>query len=231
MKKGGVVARNIIFSLIIATSNSLGYLISVGIPIFLDPMIRHHVLYGPRTYDHSGAIMLLSIIIFLFTFVLTISNLQSQIKSVLNFIILVGIVWSLLPIFKPEYPHAAVFLIPLTFGIITSASIYIHYYKIDSSILESSKDNTIKIEKIKLEYETWFRFFLVILTGYVAVYISFGSGLKNLSSLITYDGGEQFLIQAIYIMAASINAIVFAICICLEFVKKINEIKNKMDEI
>lgn len=227
----GLIMRRILFPFQIAMFNSIGYLVSVGLPIFIDPLIKHHFLYGPRSYEHSNAILLLSIILFFFTLLLTYLDIQVRIKSFFNFMGFVCGSWLLLPYFKPEYPHPCVLLIPIAFSLITSTSIFIHYHEINFKILELSKNAQAKIEKIKLEYETWFRFFLAILAGYVAVSVAFFTGVKNISALITPDAGEQFIIQAVFVICGSINAFVFLSCVCIEFLRKINFIKDKLNEI
>jgi hypothetical protein len=65
--------------------------------MFLDPLMKHHFLFGPRTYDHGIPMILLIIFVFSLTFVIVASSRSYRRKSITTFIILVGTAWILHP--------------------------------------------------------------------------------------------------------------------------------------
>lgn len=219
-----------LFPIKIAICNSIGYLVSVGVPIFCDPLIEHNYTFGPRVYPIGYSVFLGAIPIFLISLFFDICNIKKETKSILICLSLVIPTWLTLSYFKPEFPHLWVLLVPIIFSLYISISVYIHDYEIryDDFISLESISEKVKIEKIKLDYETWFRLFLAILTGYAVMAITYLTKLTDWVKMFTPIEKEQFMIQYFYSLAIFISAIIFIITVCIEMIKKITETKDKL---
>jgi hypothetical protein len=121
---------------------------------------------------------------------------------------------------------------PIIFASIIVTSIYIHNYEINFKFTDdNSITERVKIELVKMHYETWFRLLLTILAGYAAIAISFTSFIPTLAALMDSDKNEQFLIFNFTFFAAILVSIVFLVTICSEIIAKIFFITNQLKNI
>lgn len=216
------------FAANIAICNAIGYLVSVGGPTIMDPLIEHSYAFGPRTYPLGWLIFLGAIPMSAISYKVNISNFKIVKKSVLT-CLSVLLTWLTLLCFGPEYPHIWVLMVPVVFGLTTSTAVYIHNYKLNFEfLLFEHISECVKVEKLKLDYETWFRLFLAVLTGYAAIAITYLTKVPELVKILTPNEKEQFIMQAGFFLAISIASIVFLMTICLEMIRKTTNIKNKM---
>lgn len=96
-----------------------------------------------------------------------------------NFLICVIISYAALPSCLP-IPNYWILTVPICFAILTTAAIAIHDYEIDLDYMYSKIINkSIKLMKIKLEYDIWFKSFLSILTGYSVIAVTYYPNLPN----------------------------------------------------
>ena len=222
-------AESKLFAAKIAVCNAIGYIVSVGGPTIIDQLIKHNSVYGPRIYPLGSLVFLGFIPVALVSYIFNINNRTAEVRSSLTFLSLVILTWLTLPYFKPEFPHLWVLLVPVVFGLSTSVSVYIHNYEIDSEIIFIGDiSEQVKIEKIKLEYETWFRLFLTVLTGYTVIAITYLTKVPEIVKMFTPNDEEQFILQGGFSVSICIAAMVFMVTVCLEMIKKITSIKNKM---
>jgi hypothetical protein len=219
------------FAIRIVICNAIGYCISVGIPTFLDPQI-HHPIYGLREYPLGGWILLGALIVCISTYIIILYELDLRLKSVLVGLSLIIITWMTLPNFRPEWPHLGVLLTPISFAVLTSISVFIHFYEIDFEFINDPLViKEAKIEGLKLEYETWFRLFLGILAGFFLIGGSFYSLLPKYVEIFTSLKSEQFIYQGFTAVSFVSILIIFLSTLCFELLQKILIIKNKLQNL
>jgi hypothetical protein len=224
------------FKLKISIANTLGFLISVGAPLYVGSRIPNSI-YGVRENPWCWLILLSSLIIFYFSLLaidekaLKKVHLNFELKFILNFIILVGGTWFWLPSFKP-FPDPWMLSVPLMFAFITSIAVYLHEYKIDFDFInQRSIEGKLKLERIKMEHETWFRLFITVLSGYAVTALSVASIFPEIAKSMTSDIGEHKLILDVFIFSLIINALIFILVLCPEFLIKIQNIKLQITRI
>jgi len=132
------------------------------------------------------------------------------------------------PLFTPIF-HPQTFLFPFYFSAMTATSVYLHNFKINFDFLKyGSISESIKIEKIKLEYETWFRLLLTLLAGFSAIAITHYISIPRFNELVTSNVYEQNLLMVSLSMQEVFFAFVFLITICFDILKIIFKIKDNI---
>lgn len=217
------------FALRIAVCNAIGYFASVWFPTYSATFLKHLPFSPSQEYNFlfGDYILIPTPIVFTLTYIL-ITNKQNIIKKynfLINFIIVVGIPYLTLPFCLP-IPNYWILSVPVCFAILTTAAIIIHDYKIDLDYMYDEISEPVKLTKIKLEYDIWFKLFLSILTGYSVIAITYFSRVPEITGLITEGNNEHFQLFSLFVFAILLNVLVFIGTVCVEFVNKIIFIKN-----
>jgi hypothetical protein len=163
-----------VFATKVSIWNAIGYCFSVGIPTTIDPLLKHHVKYGARTYPLGYLALLLSFLVFYLTYKTNVNEkFSGNQKTILTLLSLLLPAWLMLPNFLPEFPHVFVFTCPLAFAGLSAYAVYLHNAKIEFNFIsDNSIDKLAKIERIKMEREEWFRSALGLLSVYGLIAIS-----------------------------------------------------------
>lgn len=215
----------------IAVWNMVGSLLAVGIPTFIDPLLKHHVTYGPRTYSHW--VLLISLLVFFLTLILnTQKNFSPKKKAVLTICAILLPTWATLPFFRQEFPHMNVLLTPIWFGLISAGVVILRGYEIDFSFLKNSNISyQTKLERLKLEYHFWFKLYVPLLATYGLFVISIAMQMSKNNEIITSEPSEIFLLQRAFGTMLILNAIWFLKGILIEIITKIINIKNNFSQL
>jgi hypothetical protein len=227
------IAGSNLFALKVALCVMIGYSLSVGVPTYLDPLIKHHVAFGARVYPYGYLILIPGPLLAILAYRLNVSEKFGYLnKALFTSISLIIVTWATLPYFRPETPHIQVFLGPICFGLIISISIYIHHIKINFDFVHNNLlSESVKIEKIKLDYDIWMKIFLTSLTTYGAIFIGVLAFSLNMIKMWTPVPEEQFRLVCVFGLEASIYSVIFIIMVSFEFIRKIACIKEKLTEI
>lgn len=215
----------------IAFWNGIGTLLAVGIPTFIDPLLEHHVRYGSRTYPLGKWVLLISLLVFCITLILN-ATIKSPLKRKALFTLFAIIIptWALLPFFKPESPHFVVTVVPIFFGSISATVVLLRDYQIDFSyLLDSTVSIQTKLERLKIEYDYWYRLGLALLGTYGLFFVSFAVQSNKSIEIVTKEPSEIFLLNEWLWLVLIINAIWFLYGILGEIIKRINDIKDKFN--
>jgi hypothetical protein len=98
-------------------------------------------------------------------------------------------------------------------------------------INDPSISEPVKLTKIGLEYDIWFKLFLAILTGYSVVAVSYYAKVPEFAGLMTETRYEHWNLFSSFVFAICLNTIVFLGTVCLEFIERIVSIKDAVGKI
>lgn len=212
-----------------ALCNGLGFGFVVAAAIYVDSNI-HHIVFGIREYPFGYKTVFLSIIVTIATYFINILNINYYRKAICTFFcFMLPIVFLLLTIFlRPVFPHPSVLGVSLVYSTIIALTVLINEYKISDDFLDfKTISERVKLEKVKIEYDFWFKLFMTSLSGFSlwALYYSYYFSQRYLS--FTNIKIEQILLESVFNMAFVLSLILFSL-LCLEIVKKIFIIKNML---
>lgn len=217
------------FALKTSICNAVGYIVAVGVPTIIDPMIEHHLKYGARIYPLGYWVFLFSILVFGLTYVGNHKNWSAVKKSLYTLGALVGPTWLTLGNFLPERPHAFVLLVPIWFGILVATTVYVHNYQINFDFVHDDKiDMLVKVEKIKIEHDTWFKILLGLITMYGLALLYIYMYLRDFVPIITSSGTEQNTLIVTFAATVIINAILFFSGFVWEMLARMSEIRENL---
>lgn len=140
-----------------------------------------------------------------------------------------GLTWATFPNFLPELPHANILFGPIWFGAIVALIVYARNHKINFDFVreDNNIDWRVKIERIKLEHDAWFK----ILVGLLAIY---GLGLIYIYMYvsaylvrITPCPAEQTHLTVAFALATIVNVLMFFIFVW-EMLARIGEIRRSL---
>lgn len=227
------------FALRIAIFNALAYILLVSIVTYGDSHI-HHAVYGIRNYPLGYSAIWLSIIVFVCTYKFNVNDkislsffnlyydLDKDKKPFLTFLSLILPIFLLLWFnFRPEFPHMCIFQFSLGYALVIALTVHAHNYKINFSFLEDDLRDIVKIERIKLEYETWFRLIAAIVAAYCLINLYIFSQLIGLVEQITKDLNEQLLTMRIVGFFIYLGAF-FSFFWIIELIKKSQLVKDQL---
>lgn len=220
------------FAIKISIWNSIIFCIAVGGPTILDPQIEHRLGYGARMYPLGLWVLIPSVLVFGLTYVIVNSKMSSLRKSILTFLVLAIPAWLTIPNFTPELPHPMVMLVPIWFGLWTASSVYIKYHILRYEfITRTDLTRYLKVERLKMEHETWFRILLGFLAGYIVVDVAIYLNLFNLATGLTSAPNEVILYQIMFGLLVISNAVVFLLSFVWEMVNKMRDIREYITSI
>jgi hypothetical protein len=215
------------YAMMVALSIWVGYSLSVGIPTYVDPRIGVSQSQFPLGYW----ILVPGPFLALFVYKIIDSEKYDCFKKSIVTLISINLVsWLTLPNFG--IPHTHVLIASMSFGLVSAISVYIHffepnfYYLYDESISE-----TVKIAKIKLDYDIWKNIFLTSLTIYATISIGSLAFFAQLVKIVADNNKNQSLLANALGMDVSLVSVIFLILVCSEFIKKLSCIKEKLTEI
>jgi len=216
----------------IAVWNSVGSILAVGIPTFIDPQLEHHVRYGARIYPLGEWVLLISLLVFALTLILNINkNFSTKKKAILTFCAILLPTWATLPVFKPEFPHMNVFGYPIYFGLISAGVVLLRGSKVDFSFLKSNISYETKLERLKIEYNYWFKLAAASIATYGLFAISIAVEMSKIVEMATKEPSEIFLLNVTGAFALILNAIWFLTGYLREILTKISDIKNNFSQL
>lgn len=217
------------FALKTSIWNAIGYAVSVGVPTIVDPAIEHHIKYGARTYPLGYWIFLPSIMVLGLTYFVNIKNWSAVIKGSLALVVLVVPTWATLWNFLPEFPHANVLFGPIWFGVLVALTVYVRNYQINFDFVHNDEiDMLVKVERIKMEHDAWFRILVGLLAAYGLGLIYTYMYLKDFVVIITNSEAEQMTLIVAFTAAVLLNALLFFSGFIWEMLARIREIRENL---
>lgn len=192
------------FALRTGIFNALAYVFLVSVVTYGDSHMNH-VVYGVRNYWLWYYVNFLSILILYFTYKFNIGykvsirfskiNYSFNNKPVLTFLTLIIPIFLLLWVnFRPEFPHMSIFQFSLGYAFVIASTVHTHNHRINFEFINNKLiSESVKIERVKLEFETWFRLFVSLMAAYFLLNLYVFSQLTNLIGQITKNPGEQLL--------------------------------------
>ncbi len=215
------------FALKIAICNSIIYCIATGTPTIIDPLLEHYVVHGARIYPLGLWILIPSILVLGLTYVIVNSKMASIKKALITFFALAVPTWLTIPNFAPEIPHLLILLAPIWFGIWTALTTYVKFYDLRYDfITRTDMHRSIKIERLKMEHETWFRILLGFFAGYIVIEVAILLSLYNFATSLTSAANELVLLQEVFGVLVVANGLVFLLCFVWEMVCKIKDVRE-----
>lgn len=159
------------FALWVSLCNFIGYCVSVGGPIILDPQLKHRVPYGKAEYHPDLLTYTLPVLIFAVTYIINSRRTSPACKGVLTFLAIL-LTWGTMYIFAPQVPHSTVLFFPIWFGLLAAMTTFIRNYDMRFTFVnDNSIDKSARIERIKMEHDFWFKILFMILGYYVMLII------------------------------------------------------------
>jgi len=217
------------FALRIGIFNTLAYVLLVSIITYGDSHM-HHVVYGIRNYPFWYYANIFSIIIFILTYKFNASNkISVASKPFLTFFsLMIPIALMLWVNFQPEFPHMSIFQFSLGYALVIALTVHAHNYIINFDFIKDDLINErVKIERIRLEYETWFRLIAALMAAYFLLNLYIFAQLIGLIQQITVIPSEQLLTLRILGCLIYLGAF-FAFFWFIELIKKSQFIKDQL---
>lgn len=220
------------FAISVSIWNAVGYCLAVGIPTLIDPLLQHHVMYGPRTYPLGLWIFAPSVLVIASAYWINTRNWSAILCSVLTLGSLLAVTYATIPNFAPEFPHPNLLLVPVFFGAVTGIGSYIHHFQLDIQFVsESSLDPKVKLERLKMEHEIWLRLLVILLSVYALVAIYIYLSLRQFSENVTTSVSEVNLLSQAFGIMLVFNVFAFATNPLWELVRKTSEIRRRVTDI
>lgn len=227
------------FALRIAIFNAVAYILLVSIVTYGDSHINH-IVYGVRNYPLQYYVAIPSIIIFISTYKFNAKSkvsfdllkidckLDKNKKPFITFFALIIPIFLMLWInFRPEFPHMCIFQFSLGYALVIALTVHAHNYNINFDFITADLGDNIKIERLKLEYETWFRLIAAVVTAYCLINLYIFSQLIGLVEQITLNRDEQLLTMRIVGFFIYLGAF-FSFFWIVELIKKSQLIKDQL---
>ena len=209
--------------------NAIGYAVTVGIPTIVDPLLEHAVKYGARIYPLGYWILLPSIVVLGLTYFVCVKKWSASTKRSLVFIILLIFSWATLGNFLPEFPHLWILLVPIWFGSLVALTVYVGNYWIDYSFIQDGQiDRSVKMLRISLEHDSWFRILIGTIGGYVLILIYIFMFMKDFIPTISTWQTEQFFLMIAYSVTIALNILLFLTGFVWEMLVKIKKIRDSL---
>jgi hypothetical protein len=221
--------------------NALAYALLVGIVTYGDSHMNH-IVYGVRNYPLGYSVILLSIPIFIITYIFNANNkisfgpleinYSSNIKPFLTFFSLIIPIFLLLWVnFKPEFPHMCIFQFSLGYALVISLTVHAHNHIINFDFIKNDLiSESVKIERVRLEYETWFRLIAALMAAYFLLNLYIFAQLIGLIEQITVVRSEQLLTLRIVGFFIYLGAF-FSFFWFIELIKRSQFIKDQLLQI
>jgi hypothetical protein len=180
----------------IAAFNSIGFIIAVSIPTYLDPLLTSDVVYGPRHYTMGYWVNLFAILVFFPTYVSIIKakvNWQKYIFSCL-FLILCGtfVLWN----FKPEFPHGNVVLCVIGYSVVSVVTVWIRYTPLHMEYVENNEIAVqARIEGIKSTLNIWKTITYALIANYLTILYYWLKSFQEFNGYVVTKQEEMVLLN------------------------------------
>jgi len=178
---------------------TIGFSISVAVPTFLDPILKHPI-YGYRTYPMSFLCVFL--ILLNFTLIYRTNLIESDLlkiggrnaiitnRSIFSFLSMIICMSLTFPIFLPEFPHMWIFINILLYSILVGLSSYAWGYEPDFSFVQNKEiDIRARLERLKIAYNSFY--------AIIALLVALSVGVISMpkTSSIYLSAGEVYLLE------------------------------------
>ena len=217
------------FALKISIWNTVGYCFAVGIPTIIDPTLEQHVQYAARDYPLGYWVFLPSILVFALTYRVCLKDWSAIKKSFASLGVIVAITGVMLFNFQPEFPHPLVAFTSMWFGILVAIPVWVRTHRINYDYIYNEEiDKTIKIERAKMEHDTWFKILLGLLAGYITGLIYIYMFVTDFFVSITPSPAEQMDLKVAFSFCIFFNVLLFLTGVVWEMIIKIAEINDSI---
>ena len=230
------------FEIILSLLNTLSFCIPIGVLVFVPGTVYMRLyfeIYGVSLISLLGPWILFGGIPVMVVTYAVISRERMKIanKGIAVCLVEFGAISASLLNFRP-YPDMFILGWGSFYGLITGLIVICHYHVFDLRASDKSIDKAARVERIKLEYETWFRGLLTMVAFVAAVYGiivlgSFNMGTANFTvrGNITEDVLKAALDTQIMMQISMLYfGILFAI-LGVIMIKKIIMLSNQLNEI
>ena len=184
------------FELRISLFNALGLAMATGVPTYLDPLLKSHILWQNRSYFLGYWVLMLAPFLFIgsiacFRYV---RAWNARVWGPSTLLVLAG-VGSLLN-FRPEFPHANVTAWVLLFALAGVGASLIHYLPVKDGFLKSSEiRKSLKVDKIKEMGALWRAFSVIFTATYAGLLIPWYSYYMTSTSHLVSVTGEALMLK------------------------------------
>jgi hypothetical protein len=235
-KKFWILSKPTRFDVIISLANTASFSICIGVAIVGALVMTKpdsEIIHENYLIDFylSNILIFISTLVFLNKTFLKIIKFEKKRYIPSVFILLIGI-WIWLLNFKP-FPNYWVMYVPTAFIPIISTSIYLHDYNIKNRFQFITKpiSENVKLARVNIEYATWSKFLVAIVTGYAAFAISYAAFYPRLIDLITDNNVDKKLLFDLMWATLIVNAMIFLLILCREFISKLLYIQDQIEKI
>jgi hypothetical protein len=183
--------------ILIFVGYAVSYILAVFGPIFIDPILKSHVLFGQRTYPcailcipiYTALLLCQSILLWRG------STTKSLYMSVVIYIISILLTF---PLFLPEFPHGNVFSVAMTSSFLSAFTIFVWWIcnniSIDDREIRKAGTNTLDYIKTLFAFARQGAFAGVALFG-ALFFASYATGFKFIEAVVT-EKSDIFLLNA-----------------------------------
>lgn len=216
------------FALIVALINAIAFAIITMGATYVDSQI-HHVIWGVRIYPWGYKVALLSFPLLICTYVLNSRKHTGFKKAIFTCISFISfIIITLILNFYKELPHMGVLNTSLSFLIILSAIVYMHNYQFNFDFLKDEQiSDKVKLERVKIEHETWFRVLVYLIAAFAAIMAAGYAFIPNNARLLSENPKDIYLLnQALTI--SSVLEMMMCVWLFIEIFNKTILIKNQI---
>jgi hypothetical protein len=220
------------FCLKIASFNSIGFLIAILTPYWVDPQLHSHVKSPGPSYPLAPWFLLLMPIVFLATLCLLKVGRCKHHRSLISWIpLLVAGVPSLWA-FRPGFPHMGFMLLLFAFSLLSFLTVWLHFTPEDTSFLQRSEiPLEAKLEQLKASIFIWRSIFIYGAVGYLAFSISWVAWLTNATPIMLTDRYEQFFFNNVSVAGLLIFTVGIMIGPLNEAFMRTSELQKKFSTI
>jgi hypothetical protein len=223
--------------ILLFTGYALSYLLAVGAPITIDPLLTSHVIYPSRHYPHAYlcAPIFASLLAAEFLILRLTGSLAALYASVGPF--LVAIVLSF-PIFLPEFPHGNIFAVGSTSAFLSLLTTFVwwmcSHLSADAKSLTSTGQASFEYLKTLFTFARQGAFACVTLFG-ALFFAAFTTEFKYSETTVT-EKSEMFLLNinaavqiAFYASYCVMGAVRYFFAVNLNLLSRFKEIATEMD--
>jgi hypothetical protein len=183
--------------ILLFVSYAFGYVLAVLPPIFIDPLLKSHVLFSSRHYPYALVCLpIYGLLVGVQFFLLKrAETLKPFYFSVCVFLIAILITF---PLFLPEFPHGNVFAVGAMTTFLSALSVFVwsisRQITVDSKSLRSAGLATLEYMKVLFAFVRQGAFAGVALFG--ALFLAaYATGFKFVEAVVT-DKSELFLLNS-----------------------------------
>lgn len=166
----------------ISLFSTIGYITATGVPTYLDPLLKTHIIYHERIYPLGYWILLPSILVFIITYY----GLEKNPKHNNHFSWLPLFIFGGIALFNflPELPNGNVVMWTMLYCIVSFITNAIHFRKENATI------NT--TEYIKSSISLWSIIMIALFSGYIAIIIPWTNNFTSTVNILLTNDSEKY---------------------------------------